>query len=329
MRAAAWLLAAAVPALAAIGASVPVLRAPAATATPTPAPAATVRGPRCFGAEARDPLLPCHNPKLRLRVTPTPAEARQPVDIECEIVATIASKNVCGFGIEPARARRTVALVGDSHAGMWRWALTATIKRYRWRGVRIGHASCPLSTAVRDLPEPNRSSCARWKDGAFRYLTEHPEISVLVSSQLSGGSGVVPSEGRGRFETAVAGYLDAWRRLPATVERIVVIRDTPKAEGWTAACVERAIAERRPAGSRCTSSRHDALDPDPAATAARRSGDRRVALVDMTTIFCGARRCYPVIGGALVHKDTTHLTPAFARSLGAPLLRRLAPLLDA
>ena len=44
-------------------------------------------------------------------------------------------------------------------------------------------------------------------------------------------------------------------------------------------------------------------------------------LVDMTPFMCDRRRCYPVVGGALVHKDEHHLTAVFAGTLG-PYLRR-------
>jgi F0F1-type ATP synthase membrane subunit c/vacuolar-type H+-ATPase subunit K len=36
----------------------------------------SIMSARCFGAAARDRLHPCTNPKLRLVVTPMPAEAR-------------------------------------------------------------------------------------------------------------------------------------------------------------------------------------------------------------------------------------------------------------
>ena len=32
--------------------------------------------------------------------------------------------------------------------------------------------------------------------------------------------------------------------------------------------------------------------------------------------FCGRTRCFPVVGGVLVHKDQDHLTQDFSRSLG-------------
>ena len=46
-------------------------------------------------------------------------------------------------------------------------------------------------------------------------------------------------------------------------------------------------------------------------------------MIDLTRYMCGPQECYPVIGGALVHKDTHHLTQVFATTLGPFLLRRL------
>lgn len=71
----------------------------------------------------------------------------------------------------------------------------------------------------------------------------------------------------------------------------------------------------------CAIPRRLSMKPDPAARAARRSTDPRVRLIDMTQYFCGVALCYPVVGGALVHKDTTHVSLAFGLTLGPYLLR--------
>jgi hypothetical protein len=47
----------------------------------------------------------------------------------------------------------------------------------------------------------------------------------------------------------------------------------------------------------------------------------RVQAVDLTRLFCDERSCYPVIGGALVVRDNTHLTGVFSATLGPFLLR--------
>jgi hypothetical protein len=121
----------------------------------------------------------------------------------------------------------------------------------------------------------------------------------------------------------MAGYRAAWSALPRSVRRIVVIRDTPKVRGNTDTCVEQAIARRRRPGIACAVARSISLDDrDPAYSAAVRSRSGRVRAVDLTRYFCDRRRCYPVIGGALVFKDPTHMTGEWARTL-APFLQRV------
>jgi peptidoglycan/LPS O-acetylase OafA/YrhL len=274
--------------------------------------------PRCFGAAARDPLHPCSNPKLRLSVVPTPIEAQTQPNAPCRVAFYLAGKDVCRFG---AARGPTVALIGDSHAGVYRIPLDAVAKDRGWRGLRFGHSSCPLSAAPRDLDPPERADCTRWRAAVVRWLAAHPEVHTVFVSELASGRGVVARHGQGQFETAVEGYEDEWRALPASVTKVLVIRDNPSVRLDTNACVERAMAAREPAGPACALSRRIALDPDPAAVAARRLRSPRYRVLDLTPFFCDARRCEPVIGGVLVYKDTTHLTGLYARTL-APYLGR-------
>ena len=61
--------------------------------------------------------------------------------------------------------------------------------------------------------------------------------------------------------------------------------------------------------------RRGAIDRDRAAQAAKRLAPPRVATIDLNRLLCDTRRCYPIIGGALVYKDTTHLLDPLMRSL--------------
>jgi hypothetical protein len=218
------------------------------------------------------------------------------------------------------KPRQWLLNLGDSHAGHWRAALDYVAKAKGWRGLSITHSSCPLQKAVRDIPEPRRTSCARWKEDVFKWFEGHPEVSVVFVAGLTGFTGVVPRPGRGRFETSVQSYMDAWRALPRSVSRIVVLRDTPKVRGNTDDCVTRAVARRRAPGPACAVSRSFALERDPAMTAAARVAGSRVARMDLTRYFCDTR-CYPVVGGVLVLRDSHHMTGAFSGTLGPYLLR--------
>jgi hypothetical protein len=217
------------------------------------------------------------------------------------------------------QASATIALVGDSHASHWRAALDPVAHERRWRGLSLTHTSCPLSTAVRGLPEPDRTNCTRWRGEIFEWFRRHPEVHTVFAGAISGGD-VVPAGGRSEFTTAVSGYVRAWKALPRSVTRILVIRDTPKATKGTGSCIRRALAAHRRPGPACARPRDAALTRDEQVAAATRLGSRRVRTLNLSEFFC-TRTCMPVIGGALVYKDVTHVTRVFGRTLGPYLLR--------
>jgi hypothetical protein len=281
--------------------------------------------PACFGAATRDPdpAHACRNPALRLLVRPTPLEAQITPSAPCTEVEPVI--NVCAFGAPASIATSTVALVGDSHAGHWRAALNVVAGALEWQGLSITRSSCTFSAATTALPQPRRGQCRSWTRGVLRWFAQHPEVSTVFVSDHRGRSLTAPGESA--LATEVRGYASIWEALPASVKHIVVIRDNPYVHPDTLACVERAMARRAPAGPACAVRRKAALQIDPEVLAAARLHSPRVRVIDMTHFFCDRRLCYPVIGGALVYKDTTHLTRVFAATLGPFLLHRVGRLL--
>ncbi len=275
--------------------------------------------PPCFGAASRNPRYRCVNPELRLAVVPTPDEALTTANAPCRIVSTNLPYT-CAFGVDTPRADRTIALVGDSHATHWRGALEVVAQARNWRGYSLTRAGCPLSTAPPDIDRARRSSCARWRNAVFSWFKRHPGVRTVFVSQLA-GLGVRVPRGRNAREYEIRGFVDAWRRLPGTVREIIVLRDTPTVRESTPSCVQRAMIRDQRPGPACALLRRTAVPRDAAAIAAVRRGTARVHLVDLTRFMCSPRLCYPVVGGVLVHKDVTHLTPLFASTLGPFVLR--------
>jgi peptidoglycan/LPS O-acetylase OafA/YrhL len=282
------------------------------------------RPPSCFGAAARDPERRCDDRGLRRTVVPSPIEARHSGNAPCTRVERTGLLNVCAFGARKAASRRTIALIGDSHASHWRAALDVVAEARRWRGLSLAHTDCPLSTAVRDIPKPRRSECVQWNHEVLAWLERNPEVTTIFVSQSVAGD-VITAPGASSVDTQVEGYRTAWRRVPRSVRRIVVLRDTPRAlpRGATLECVEEAMRERRDAGRACALPRTRALWRDPAVAAARTESPR-VRTVDLTRFFCDARVCFAVVGGALVHRDVSHMTTVFGTTLGPYLLSALA-----
>ncbi|HEV2813036.1 MAG TPA: hypothetical protein VGW10_07285, partial [Solirubrobacteraceae bacterium] len=100
-----------------------------------------------------------------------------------------------------------------------------------------------------------------------------------------------------------------------SVRRVRVLRDIPGTTVRAIACVR---ARRRG----CANRRSAVLVPDPGAAAAAARTPRARA-IDLVRHFCGPTRCYPVVGGAYVHKDLDHMNAVFAMSLGPFVLRAL------
>jgi peptidoglycan/LPS O-acetylase OafA/YrhL len=280
--------------------------------------------PACFGAAARDPAhQPCENPRLADAVVPTPLQAGKRLNSRCEVIEKTGRVSVCAFGNAPARPTETIALIGDSHASHWRAAVEHVAKARRWRGLSITRTGCPFTAATPALDGRARAHCMQWNRQVRAWLSRHPEVDTVFVSQHS-GSKVSVGDGESMFTAQVAGYRRAWRALPPSVEHVVVIRDTPTMPGTTLACVERSIDAHRDPATRCAAQRRTALPPDPEVAAAARERSPRVEAVGLSRFFCGARRCPPVIGGALVYKDvSSHLTDVYATTLGPFLQRRI------
>jgi hypothetical protein len=260
------------------------------------------------------------NRKLEYAVVPTPRAAAFEFGDHCTTKERTAVWWLCAFG--PLPGLRTFAVVGDSHAGHWRPALANVAYAKNWRGISITKAGCPFSRAAPDLPSLLAAPCLTWNRMVVAWFTAHPEADAVFLSEHA-GAGVKPAPGKSALATKVAGYLAAWASLPPSVKHIVVIRDTPLNTSQSQACIEHAIARHLRAGAACAVPLARALHPDPQIAAVAAQHSPRVQVIDLTPLFCGARACFPVIGGVLVHSDIDHLTSEFSATLGTFILRQL------
>ncbi|MGH2839537.1 MAG: SGNH hydrolase domain-containing protein [Solirubrobacteraceae bacterium] len=270
-----------------------------------------VAGPRCLGAASRDPRRSCVNRNLRYTVFPRHKAAKKIRNAYCDKQAREGTISFCAFGVTPSRANEKVALVGDSHAAHWRGALEVVAQSKRWRGLTMMKSGCPLTRAKPILPSASETQqCRIWNDEVQAWFRRHPEVrTVIVAAH------------RGNTKTSArAGYHAAWKMLPDSVKRIIVIRGAPVSH-VSASCIRRAVIRHKRPGLACAESTRTSIRSDPEAAAARSYGSSRVKVVDLTRYFCGRRVCYPVIGGLLVHKDGVHLTRVFASTLGPFMLR--------
>jgi hypothetical protein len=275
----------------------------------------------CFGAAARSPISHCVNPSLQRTVFPTPADALLEPNAPCYPIGRSSLLYPCSFGARRSASTGAAALIGDSHASAWRAAVDVVAEARGWNAISITRSGCPFIKARVIIRRSQAATCRHWNRELLAWLGRHREVATVFVSHRSTAEFVVHRPATSSFETAVRGHMALWRALPATVKNIFVIRDAPRSSTAAADCVRRTSSHRQRSGVLCARPRSRALNPDPAVTAARRLRSRRVHVLDMTPFFCDRTRCYPVVGGALVHKDTNHITAIFARSLGRFMLR--------
>lgn len=265
------------------------------------------------------------NPRLRHTVTPTPAEALITPNAPCRPVSLSGLVIPCVFGAPLTPTTKQVALLGDSHAETWRGAMAVVAGALGWSAVSLTRSSCSFSQTIPLLRPSLAASCLVWRAGVVDWFVANPAVdTVFVADNALGDA--VGSPGRTSFANQVKGYRDAWRALPRSVRRIVVIRDSPFPGTATGPCVEAAIRHHRVAGVTCARPRDSAVYPDPAAAAAHADAPR-ASVIDLTDFFCGRRDCPPVIGGVLVYKDPSHMSNLFSTTLGPFLLSRVRQLL--
>jgi SGNH domain (fused to AT3 domains) len=279
----------------------------------------------CFGAAARDTLQrDCLSSSINLKVYPTPQAASKlfwatGVDRNANLCSGGLLRRdgliACNLGVPETQAAQSIALIGDSHSAHWRPGFDLAAKRAKWSVVSLVQSGCDYTSTQRIRFVGDQAACRSWRLRIPSWLKQHPRIHTVVFAQNSTYEGNPADE--------VKSYQRAWKKLPPTVERIVVLRDNPHAKDDNAACIERAIRGRIDAGRACPNPRSAAITADLAARAASELNRPDVHVIDLTRFYCGSRSCFPVIGGALVYAQGNHLTPTFNKTLGPYLLEAL------
>lgn len=220
----------------------------------------------------------------------------------------------CSFGKPEGEQRLNVALVGDSHAGMWVTALDAIAQE---RGIRVTtylDAACPVTSdssvvgAYDSIPY-HQAACLEWRENVIASIAESENIDVVITSSRDRSYNTVdgvPDSGDG--------YVTAWNSWLGSGKQVIVLNDVPNLPFAVPEC----LASAKISGD-CTAPA-DAYDRlGPLGVAAEKISDPLFSFVDYVPVFCDSR-CYSVIGGIPAYLDGEHLSAAFARSFGPKFL---------
>ncbi len=155
----------------------------------------------------------------------------------CDPGWAASSVPACTFGDE--RARRTVVLYGDSHAGMWFDALDGITIRQHWRLVVLFKSGCPASLV--SIP-PSGSTSGVWgpcnlfhQFALHRIATIKPQILIVSESfrYLEPNGTLYPI---GQWQASIAQLLD---RFSSPRTHTILIGNPAEPADGTPGCLSR------------------------------------------------------------------------------------------
>ena len=248
-------------------------------------------------------------------ITPLPTDAidDKSTDGSCfsEVEADYTPR--CVEGNE--NGKKTVALVGDSHAQMLLEPLRSLAEDKGWKIITYTKASCPMSLVPRTLDKAEEQ-CIEPNEQTLKSLAEDkPDVIITQNFSLS----TYRSD-------AVKGFEESLRALKKTGAQVVVVRDTPILADNKADPPTYCVSEYFNNPSLCSKPRGKALLDDPSVTAAHSIGGVRV--VDFTDRFCSKDTCPAVAGNVLIYRDKNHVSNTYFRTLQPVFDERISRAVD-
>ncbi|WP_156024678.1 SGNH hydrolase domain-containing protein [Smaragdicoccus niigatensis] len=214
------------------------------------------------------------------------------------------------------QSKRTIALVGGSHAEMWITALDILGKRNGFKVKTYLKMGCPLSTDPKPLktdftPYPE---CYDWDLRVLDRLKHEKPYAVFTTSTRPAPSGM--------GDWLPPGYVDAFDQLMSAGITVYGLRDTPWPRSTSGDWETPTCLSQGGDADACGSVRDVVVAPvNPAVEFA--SSRPLFKSLDLTPALCTATECPAVVGNMIVYKDWHHLSATFVRSLTDELGRQM------
>ncbi|MEV0897794.1 acyltransferase family protein [Actinoplanes sp. NPDC049802] len=231
----------------------------------------------------------------------------------------------CAFG-DPA-GKRTVYLLGDSHAAHWYPAMEAIAGERGWKLMVRTKSACHAATVHTFSTALKRAytECPVWRRQVLAEIKQTRPYLVVISSSGNDGNPLLDESGHRVTSGADQLWADGWAATFRTIKgpktRLVQIRDTP----WPGHDAPECLAEHSRKIAKCVAAAGTAVQlPGRQAIVERAAKANGVQVVDPTSWFCTAEDCPTVVGNLLVWRDDDHITTGYASML-APLLGARLP----
>ena len=275
----------------------------------------------CIGAASmRDDS--CKKANTELLMTPAMAKEDKAVlyEDDCWTGRPFDARKVCTYGKKDSRTR--IALVGNSHAGMWHAALEEIATKNGWRLDTYLISQCyTMMLPIVFETQTQTEGCQEWNKWAVQEAVNGKYDTVVLSNRTYEKlQNVAESQQYGK---QVGGYTKTLNTLVAGGLKVLAIRDAPEGIEHIPDC----LAENDNDGAKCAGERAKVLKKDPLYQAARMHTSSSVEALDLSNRFCDATTCHVVIGGLIAYFDYGHVSNTYAKTLALDVRAPLEALL--
>lgn len=217
-------------------------------------------------------------------------------------------REVCNYGKQGAKTK--IALLGNSHAGMWYPALNQIADEQGWQLDTYLVSECyTITIPLAFTPEKLATNCLSWNKWAIDSITTGDYSTVVMSNKsFQAIAGVAPED---KNAVAKAEYKKTITKFTKAGQNVLVIRDAPDGGRNVPGC----IASHADWAKVCNNPRAAVLKYDPLYAAGQELQSDTVKTLDMSDLICDEKTCYTVIGGLIVYFDQGHLTNSFVKTL--------------
>jgi ABC-type Fe3+-hydroxamate transport system substrate-binding protein len=214
----------------------------------------------------------------------------------------------CVYGDK--NAKKTVVLYGDSHAGMWEWALDVAGKRDHWRLVLLAKPACavPMLHFWLETTQRQNTECDAWHVWATdKIVSLRPDLVVLTSlftGPRDFGKRDITEE---QWSQGMTAAIDKVKKSGA---KVVVLGDMPYLEQSAPECLAAHPDDVKP----CATNAATAVNATHGADEKQTADTAGAKYVDTTKWFC-TDVCEPLIGDMVVYQNQYHITGVYSRYL--------------
>lgn len=213
----------------------------------------------------------------------------------------------------------TVALIGDSHAAMWRPAVQSAVDRRDWRMLLMAKASCPIvelpiTEHLNGMSE-ELQRCAQWRHGIMDRLRAEPPQLVLIAAVRGYGPDGIGFWDKPGFDPFNPGWIEALgnlvKQLRDNGSQVLVLGREPILPSVTTNCLSAHLRDPMACAAQWPAANEAGIKAESAAV--RANGGQYANTHDL---FCTGDRCPAVVGNTMVFYDASHITQEYSLALG-------------